>query len=94
MRSGCSGPLCRILKREADSENQNSHFGWLYGEAVRVFSAEYLMAVCVQVGRAKDKIRLDQFLREKCSDGKKFEDILSRHNLTEKYERIKKLLED
>ncbi len=64
------------------------------GEAVRVFSAEYLMAVCVQVGRAKDKIRLDQFLREKCSDGKKFEDILSRHNLTEKYERIRKLLED
>jgi len=61
---------------------------------VRVFSAEYLMAFCVQVGRAKDKIRLDQFLKEKSFDMKKFEDILSRHKLSEKFERIRKLLED
>jgi len=31
------------------------------GEEVKVLSAEYLMAICIQVGRAKDKIRLDQF---------------------------------
>ncbi len=30
------------------------------GEEVRVFLAEYLMVICVQVGRPKDKIRLDQ----------------------------------
>lgn len=64
------------------------------GEAVRVFSAEHLMAICVQVGRAKDKIRLDQFLKDKSFNGKKFTDLLSRHGLTERFEKIRKMLED
>jgi hypothetical protein len=63
------------------------------GEEVRVLSAEYLMAICIQVGRAKDKIRLDQFLSEKCFDEKIFHDIINRHNLTEKYNRIRKAFE-
>lgn len=64
------------------------------GEEVKVLSAEYLMAICIQVGRAKDKIRLDQFLGEKCFDEKIFYDVINRHNLTEKYNRIKKLFEE
>jgi len=64
------------------------------GETVRVFSAEYLMAICVQVGRAKDKIRLDQFLRDKSFDRTKLADILSQHSLTGKFEKIRKMLED
>lgn len=64
------------------------------GEEVKVLSAEYLMAICIQVGRAKDKIRLDQFLSEKCFDEKFFYDIINRHNLTEKYNKIKKVFEE
>lgn len=83
-------PATTELEKEAlEKANEET----IEGEAVRVFSVEYLMAICVQVGRAKDKIRLEQFLKEKCFDKKIFEDILSRHNLTEKHERIIKLLE-
>lgn len=64
------------------------------GEEVKVLSAEYLMAICIQVGRAKDKIRLDQFLSEKCFDENIFYDIINRYNLTEKYNKIKKVFEE
>ncbi len=84
-------PATTELEKEA-LEKANEEM--IEDEGLKVFSAEHLMAICVQVGRAKDKIRLDQFLREKCFDEKKLDDILSRHNLTEKYERIRKLLED
>ncbi|MBI3486488.1 hypothetical protein HY025_06170 [Candidatus Daviesbacteria bacterium] len=63
------------------------------GQPVRVFSAEYLMALCINVGRPKDKIRLEQFIKEKCYKEAVFMDIISRHNLTVKYEKIKKLIE-
>ena len=63
------------------------------GQTVRVFSAEYLMAICINVGRPKDKIRLEQFIKEKCYEEAAFVDIISRHKLTVKYEKIKKLIE-
>ncbi len=64
------------------------------GEPVRVFTAEYLMALCVAVGRAKDKIRLSQFLSEGCFDSTLFEDILSRFDLAGKWAKIKGVICD
>ncbi len=84
-------PATTELEKEA-LEKANKEI--IEGEEVKVFSAEYLMAICVQVGRAKDKIRLDQFLGEKCFDEKIFNDIIIRHNLTEKYKKIRKILEE
>lgn len=84
-------PTTAELEKEALGKASNEI---IENEEVRVFTAEYLMAICVQVGRPKDKIRLEQFLREKCFDEKTLGDILLRHNLTEKYNKIKKLFED
>ena len=51
------------------------------GTPVRVFTAEHLAAIALQVGRAKDKARVLQFIEEGALDAAQFEAILSRHGL-------------
>ena len=51
------------------------------GTPVRVFTAEHLAAIALQVGRAKDKARVLQFIEEGALDAARFEAILSRHGL-------------
>src|SRR5438552_8879007 len=55
------------------------------GIPVRVFTAEYLAAVALQTSRAKDKARLLQFFETGALDRNKFETIVERHRLTEKW---------
>lgn len=55
------------------------------GVPARVFTAEYLAAIALQTGRAKDKARLLQFIESGILDATKFEDILTRHSLTERW---------
>jgi hypothetical protein len=52
------------------------------GTPTRVFSAEHLAAIALQVGRAKDKARLLQFVEGGPLDAERFQDILNRHHLT------------
>lgn len=52
------------------------------GVPARVFTAEYLAAIALQTGRAKDKARLLQFIESGILDAATFEDILSRHALS------------
>src|ERR1043165_3879881 len=47
------------------------------GTPARVFSAEHLAAIALQLGRAKDKARLLQFLEEGALDGPRFEELLA-----------------
>jgi len=49
------------------------------GVAARVFTAEHLAAIALQTGRAKDKVRLLQFLEEGALDTARFQDIVRRH---------------
>jgi hypothetical protein len=58
------------------------------GVPVRVFSAEYLAAIALQTGRAKDKARLLQFVESGILDATTFEDILTRHALAERWARF------
>jgi hypothetical protein len=58
------------------------------GVPVRVFSAEYLAAIALQTGRAKDKARLLQFVESGILDATAFEDILTRHALAERWARF------
>jgi hypothetical protein len=51
----------------------------------RVLSAEHLVAVMLQTGREKDYARAAKFLEEDVVNVKRLTDILSRHNLTEKW---------
>ena len=55
------------------------------GIPVRVFTAEYLAAVALQTSRAKEKARLLQFFETGALDRNKFETIVERHRLTEKW---------
>jgi len=52
------------------------------GAVTRVFSAEHLAAIALQVGRAKDKARLLQFIESGLLDATRFQDVLGRHHLT------------
>jgi hypothetical protein len=51
----------------------------------RVFTAEHLAAVALQTGRAKDKARLLQFIEAGALEAKRFQTILSRHDLRDRW---------
>ncbi|HLC15896.1 MAG TPA: hypothetical protein VJL89_06685 [Thermodesulfovibrionia bacterium] len=84
-------PVTTDLEKEALG---NAIHETIEGESVKVFSSEYLMAICLAVGRSKDKIRFEQFYNERCYSEEKFMDIISRHNLIDKYNKLKKIIEE
>lgn len=55
------------------------------GVGTRVFTAEHLAAICLQVARAKDHDRLMRFIEAGVLDAEVFEAILIRHGLTDKW---------
>ena len=55
------------------------------GLSARVFTAEYLAAITLQTGRAKDKARLLQFIEAQVIDRKRFAELVERHGLTDKW---------
>jgi len=58
------------------------------GVSTRVLSAEYLAAIALQTGRAKDKARLLAFIEAKAIDVARFQEIVSRHGLTAQWQRF------
>jgi len=50
--------------------------------ATRVMTAEHLVALALQLGRAKDHARILQFIEAGVLDAKKLDGILQRHGLT------------
>jgi len=60
------------------------------GIRARVFSAEHLAAIALQVGRAKDKARLLQFLEAGAVDSSRFQEILRRHNLVDHWRQFER----
>ena len=59
------------------------------GVQTRVMSAEHLMAIALQAGRAKDHARLVAFVEAGVADVARLEDILARHGLREAWHRFK-----
>jgi hypothetical protein len=55
------------------------------GLPARVFTAEHLAAIALQTGRAKDKARLLQFVEAGALDGGRFEAVLTRHGLLDRW---------
>ena len=51
------------------------------GVPARVLPAEYLAAISVQTGRAKDKLRVQSFLASERFDRKRFAEICAEHGL-------------
>jgi hypothetical protein len=58
------------------------------GVPVRVFTAENLAAIALQTGRAKDKSLLVQLFEEDGIDALKFNEILARNDLLEKWKQF------
>jgi len=58
------------------------------GMPARVFTAEYLAAIALETGRAKDKARLLQFVEAGVISSPDFEKIIDRHGLGEKWEKF------
>jgi hypothetical protein len=57
-------------------------------------SAEYLMALALDLGRPKDKLRVEQFHRQEAYDLAKLQAIINRHGLEMKWQRISALFTD
>lgn len=60
------------------------------GLSARVFTPEYLAAIALQTGRAKDKARLLQFIEAHALDRTKFEELVERHGLGNKWRQFQK----
>ncbi|MBI4062771.1 MAG: hypothetical protein HY401_00540 [Elusimicrobia bacterium] len=71
------------LVQEALEEAEQKKFGQ---EQVRVFGVEHLMAIMIQTGRAKDKIRLEILNQQAKYDKNRLEKILRRHGLIKRQE--------
>ena len=51
------------------------------GVPAKVFRAEHIVAIAASVGRAKDKVRIEQLLQQADLDQSRLENILERHKL-------------
>jgi hypothetical protein len=60
------------------------------GTPARVFTAEHLAAIALQVGRPKDKARLLQFIDAGVFDAERFRTILARHGLVVAWQRFER----
>ncbi len=56
------------------------------GVTTRVFTAEHLAAICLQVGRSKDYDRIARFMEQGALDTNRLDAILRAHGLVEKWE--------
>lgn len=58
------------------------------GLQTRVMSAEHLMAIALQTGRAKDHARLVMFVESGVADMARLNDVLARHSLLERWRKF------
>ena len=75
-------PLLREAVEQAPAQDYE-------GVPTRVMSAEHLMTIALQAGRAKDHARLVAFVEAGVADVARLEDILARHGLREAWHRFK-----
>lgn len=60
------------------------------GTPARVFTAEYLAAIALQTGRAKDKARVLQFFEAGALDLTRFQELIRRHGLTSQWQQFER----
>jgi len=60
------------------------------GMPALVFTAEHLAAIALQTGRAKDKARVLQFVEAGALDPARFEAILDRHGLVDRWRQFER----
>ena len=60
------------------------------GVPTRVISAEHLVAIALETGRAKDHTRILQFVEQEAVDREKLKDVVERHNLSAKWSQFER----
>lgn len=84
-------PPSNDLEREAVAESVAAD---VEGVTTWVMSPEHLVAIALHTGRAKDHIRILQFVEQNAADQGKLQSILERHGLSAKWSQFaKKYLE-
>ena len=78
-----TGPLVEEALAEAVTRD-------VEGIQARVFTAEHLAAIALQTGRAKDKARLLQFIEEGALDPERFQQIVTRHALVDRWQQFQR----
>jgi len=78
-----SGPLLEEALENAVEVDVES-------EPARVLTAEYLAAIALQTGRAKDKARLLQFIEARALDLPSFEAVVAKHELSQQWQTFQK----
>ena len=78
-----TGPLVEEALAEAITRD-------VEGIDARVFTAEHLAAIALQTGRAKDKARLLQFIEEGALVASRFEEVITRHELVERWQQFQR----
>jgi hypothetical protein len=64
------------------------------GVSVPVFSMEHLAAICLETGRLKDKVRLEQFLDSPRFDREGFLALVARFGLDERWRRVQEFFRE
>jgi hypothetical protein len=75
-------PLRNTLHEEALTQAVTTNVD---GVPTRVISAEHLVAIALETGRAKDHTRILQFIEQGAVDREKLRDIVERHGLSPKW---------
>lgn len=86
-----SWPVQFLLPNNALVDEAVTQASQVEVEGVRtwIMSAEHLVAIALQTGRAKDHARILQFLEQKASDPDELERILERHGLISKWKQFR-----
>jgi len=80
-------PPANELEHEAIAEAVETT---VQGVSTRVMTAEHLVAIALQTGRAKDNIRILQFIEQQAINRKRLKDVLERHGLTKKWQEFER----
>ncbi len=80
-------PVFNALIEDALNQADEIYFGQT---PTRVLAAEHLAAIMLQTGRPKDNARLLQFLDFDVIDRDRFQAILDRHQLNEKWDNFRR----
>jgi len=75
-------PLRHALHEEAANQAISTNVDGIH---TRVISAEHLVAIALETGRAKDHTRILQFVEQRAVDREKLQDIVERHGLSAKW---------
>jgi hypothetical protein len=80
-------PAHSRLEREALSQAVETG---VEGVRTWVLTAEHLVAIALETGRAKDYARIVQFLEQRAVDAEKLNQILLRHELLDKWKKFER----